>query len=40
MVSDAGEDRIYGLGHVIRIRLTFSEAVDVTGAPRLKIDMD
>ena len=30
----------YGLGETIRVTLTFSEAVDVTGAPRLNIDMD
>ena len=40
VVSEADEDDTYGLGEAIRIRLTFSEAVDVTGAPRLKIDMD
>ena len=38
--SDAGDDDTYVLGDVIRITLTFSEAVDATGAPRLKIDMD
>ena len=30
----------YALGETIRIRVTFSEAVAVTGSPRLKIDMD
>ena len=30
----------YGLGDTIRVTLTFNEAVDVTGTPRLKIDMD
>ncbi len=30
----------YALGEMIRIRVTFSEAVEVTGSPRLKIDMD
>ena len=30
----------YGLGETIRVTLTFSETVDVTGTPRLKIDMD
>ncbi len=40
VVSDAGEDDTYALGETIRVRLTFSEAVDVTRAPRLKIDMD
>ena len=38
--SDAGDDDTYILGEVIRITLTFSENVDVTGTPRLKIDMD
>ena len=40
VVSDAGGDDTYGLGETIRVRLTFSEAVNVTGAPRLSIDMD
>ena len=30
----------YALGETVRIRVTFSEAVAVTGSPRLKIDMD
>ena len=30
----------YALGETIRIQVTFSEAVAVTGSPRLKIDMD
>ena len=30
----------YALGETIRVTLTFSEKVDVTGRPRLKIDMD
>ena len=30
----------YALGETIRVTLTFSEAVTVTGSPRLKIDMD
>ena len=30
----------YALAETIRIRVTFSEAVAVTGSPRLKIDMD
>ena len=38
--SDAGDDNTYLLGETIRITLTFSETVDVSGAPRLKIDMD
>ena len=40
VVSDAGSDATYLLGEVIRVRLTFGEAVKVTGAPRLSIDMD
>ena len=38
--SDAGDDNTYPKDDVIRIQLTFSEAVNVTGSPRLKIDMD
>ena len=30
----------YGLSETIRVTLTFSEAVNVSGEPRLKIDMD
>ena len=30
----------YALGETVRVRVTFSEAVVVTGSPRLKIDMD
>ena len=40
LASDAGMDATYALGDTIRISLTFSEAVDVTGAPQLAIDMD
>ena len=40
VTSDAGDDDTYILGDVIRITLTFSEMVNVTGTPRLKIDMD
>ena len=40
VVSDAGRDDTYAFGEAIRVRLTFSDAVDVTGAPRLQIDMD
>ena len=40
ITSNAVGDDTYLLGETIRITLTFSEAVDVTGAPRLKIDMD
>ena len=30
----------YGFGETVRVTVTFSEAVDVTGTPRLTIDMD
>ena len=40
IVSDPGDDDTYGLGDVITVRVTFDEAVDVSGAPRLKIKMD
>ncbi len=36
--SDAGDDATYGLGDTIRVRLTFSKTVNVTGAPQLKLD--
>ena len=38
--SNAGADGTYGLGETIEITVTFGEAVDVTGTPRLNIDMD
>ena len=40
VISGAGPDNTYALGETINVRVTFSEAVDVTGTPRLKIDMD
>ena len=40
VVSDAGSDATYALGETVRVRVTFDEAVAVTGAPRLSIDMD
>ena len=40
VVSDAGQDSTYLLGDTIRVRLAFSEAVKVTGTPKLSIDMD
>ena len=40
VTSDAGSDDFYELGETIHVSLTFSEAVDVSGAPQLKIDMD
>ena len=38
--SNAGGDDTYALGETIQVTVTFSEAVDVTGAPRLRIDLD
>ena len=38
--SDPGSDDTYGAGDEIRVTVTFSEAVDVSGSPRLQIDMD
>ena len=40
ITSDPGSDDTYALGDVITISVTFDEAVDVTGAPRIAIDMD
>ena len=40
VTSNAGTDSIYGRGDTIRVGVTFSEAVEVEGAPRLRIDMD
>ena len=43
VVSDPGADATYAAGDVIRVRVTFGEAVAVDtagGVPRLKIDMD
>ena len=40
VISRAGTDKTYGLGDTIHVRVTFDEPVDVTGTPRLKIDMD
>ena len=40
VVSNAGADKTYGDGDAIRVRVTFDGPVDVTGTPRLKIDMD
>ena len=40
VASDAGADRTYGLGDTVRVRVDFVEPVEVTGTPRLKIDMD
>ena len=40
VTSDAGSDDTYGIGDTIQVTLTFSETVNVTGAPRIAIDMD
>ena len=40
ITSDPGDDDTYGDGDVITVSVTFDEAVDVTGAPRLRIKMD
>ena len=40
MTSTPASGDTYGLGETIRVTLTFSEAVSVTGTPRLEIDMD
>ena len=40
VASDAGADKTYGLGDTVRMRVDFVEPVEVTGTPRLKIDMD
>ena len=40
VVSDAGSDATYGLGERIRVRVSFAEAVTVTGTPEIAIDMD
>ncbi len=39
-VDNDGTPETYGLGETIRVQVTFSRAVTVTGTPRLKIDMD
>ena len=40
VTSDAGADATYARGETIRVTVRFSEAVNVTGAPGLAIDMD
>ena len=40
VTSEPGRDDTYGLDDTIRVTLTLSEAVDVTGAPRLKFKMN
>ena len=40
VTSVPGGDDTYALGENIRVTLSFSEPVNVTGSPRLKIDMD
>ena len=40
VTSTPDANNTYARGETIRVTLTFGEAVDVTGTPRLKIDMD
>ncbi|MDE2969718.1 MAG: fibronectin type III domain-containing protein, partial [Chloroflexota bacterium] len=40
ITSSAGPDATYALGQRIRVTLTFSEAVNVSGTPQVAIDMD
>ena len=40
VTSTPGANSTYARGETIRVALTFGEAVDVTGTPHLKIDMD
>ena len=40
VTSDAGADATYARGETIRVTVRFSEAVNVTGAPGLSLDMD
>ena len=40
VVSDPRDADTYARGEVIRVQVTFSEPVDVTGVPTLTIDMD
>ena len=37
--SDAGDDDTYAAGETVRVRLTFNAAVEVTGAPRVNLDL-
>ena len=39
MTSDPGEDGGYAIGDAVEVTLTFSQAVTVTGAPRLTIEV-
>ena len=40
ITSNAGDDDTYVIGDTIQVEVTFSEAMNVTGTPRLKIKMD
>ena len=40
ITSDPGDDFVYSPGETIQVTLTYDQAVNVTGAPRLKIKMD
>ena len=39
ITSDPGSDRTYAAGDEIRVTVTFSETVEVTGTPRLQIEL-
>ena len=39
ITSDAGSDRTYGIGDDIEVTVTFDQAVDITGAPQLPLNL-
>ena len=39
LISDPGSDATYAIGDAVEARVTFTEAVDVTGTPTLTIDV-
>lgn len=39
-LSNAGPDKTYAFGQNVRVTLSFSEAVNVSGTPQVSIDMD
>ena len=40
LTSDPGTDATYAIDDVVEASVTFSEAVDITGAPQLELDFD
>ncbi len=38
LTSDPGDDETYAIGDSLKVTVTFSEAVDVTGAPQIVLD--